>query len=116
MSKDINTAPFRVGEEVICVDDSQTIVLVMDKKYLVLDVRNGCCGQEIWVGHKDPLDDWNCQECGNCGTIQWKDGDRIWFRAARFCRPQYQSVIQEILEKYPISERIETDIEVVVNN
>ena len=120
-----NTAPFEVGDEVVCVDDKVadqgtasfdiTRHIKRGDIYVVYAIERlpcGCWGVDIGVRGQNVPDGW--VKC-SCNQIFWESGDLIWYLASRFRRrpiESYKSAISEILEKYPISEGIETDVEV----
>jgi len=117
MKKDI--AHFKVGDEVICVDDSKGRYCPFKEEIPIKGER-----YHIREIEKHPSGGWGVrlEEIINRPYNYYQGYSEVWFNADRFRKVHKtktsSEVAQEILEKFPLHEGPEVDVPVkeIVNN
>lgn len=116
-----NTAPFEVGDEVVCVDDSfpdgdayfdMSKYIKKGGKYSVFGVEKAPC--KCWlidVGIRDNNSPDGWVLCTFCNDIYWESGPVAWVSASRFRKilPYSKSLSQELAQQ-ALKEIIEIDV------
>jgi len=97
---------WRIGQEVICIDDSFFGItnppIKKGKIYIIKGIRKRCCGVVLDVGAIDPQEYPDskaiCHECGI--TVNMANKNNAWeFKESRFAPLEYdQQAIEELLE------------------
>ena len=118
--KDNSTAPFKVGQRVVCIKSHSLKIVVKGNTYPIKGLSKCKCGSwSVDIGEIISKKKWDYLRCYGCGVLEKNEGT-MWFASALFApiQEQYTDATAEIIEKFKQTDEVpdKSLIPEIVNN